>query len=855
MTVYLRALKCLLPALATLLLVHPGRAADPEATATKSNLPSALNASTDQFTNQEDLKAAIDQLKENDQKKYPALYKLIDYAAPELLRNSNVVIWNAHQDWHDQAAKAVEELSTDQAVLEHCLDQGPPLAKRWAVNRCFTKNTLFPRVLAAAENTDDSTLIENALFILRAPYKQKLLTELRGRQQKDPYILELIYPNEADFNERLAALLRDKDENIRAKALLLIGADGQLGLAQKLNHAFNGEVFREIVKLSNAPSAKERALAAYALTRMRLYDPPVVKEVFLRLAKDKDEDVRWRVGNGLLEQRGDAEVNQVFEELLKDPSPLVQYMTIISLPDRTKYLKQLEGLKAVQAKLMPEGAYPVNAAQLAAACPKISPPRQFLLPCREKNLETKRDISEQIHDRCQIIRQYAAALRLEGNEKQAASVESRLSASLAPLDKKNWSVRPDEKIICVVSANGEGSDSTETIYNRTVQVRNAGSHVTLMLLAGAMGGTHWHVEIANGTVLDKIILSGNGNSKTTVTGNFPKATPVIQKAAKGNFLTFWLPYGETTEAERGRLAAFLAQHKWPAADTVQLIKPEDPSDEETLPIVVGKENLHWRQSRAFQKLTALYFEAELFWYKKFGTTCDAHFPMLVGRPVKTDVYPPDSYDPGWYAHHEAKAARMPARSDGYSRKSYDFISYNPQTEEYYLTDEHQQILSVNKLGKEVLITPSNLQELLKTKYIGGLVFDTKRKRLLATGNGSAIAFDPQTRAWTKLDWKPGTINLACYNAQDDSLYARSGDTVFKLNAENGNILLSGKLPMSEEILFHQIYIEGDYLYAVSPMFAVANGMLQLVTIVDIRDGTIVAQGDCNFAPLAVSQGQ
>jgi HEAT repeat protein len=76
---------------------------------------------------------------------------------------------------------------------------------------------------------------------------------------------------------------------------------------------------------------------------MRQLDLDRSREVFLHLATDPDEDVRWRVAGGLVGQFEREDVKSVIATLLNDKSLSVRYMTILAVGPE-KFVKELQEL-------------------------------------------------------------------------------------------------------------------------------------------------------------------------------------------------------------------------------------------------------------------------------------------------------------------------------------------------------------------------------------------------------------------------------------------------------------------------------------------------------------------------------
>lgn len=309
---------------------------------------------------------------------YKALCRLIDYAAPELLRVGSIFFLTEHNDWINKAAAAVRAQAKNQQALIYCLEHGSDTAKQWVITRTEFNSSLLPYIADVAISPQSNSFTKQAaLAKLKGIPQYAQLLKQRAHDEQDPHALEPLLLNEGDFNNALTKLLFNPDAKIRGFALLFIGSDGRMGLDPKPNHSFNESVFDRIIVLTRSKSSEERANAAYALTRMRTYDPDQVREAFLGLARDADDNVRWRVADGLFEQRDLPEVKKVLNELsTNDPSPLVRRMTrLVHLDSKTA------------GGISPNG-FPVTVDSPASATwvrPKVVD--QFCLPNRSTKVE------------------------------------------------------------------------------------------------------------------------------------------------------------------------------------------------------------------------------------------------------------------------------------------------------------------------------------------------------------------------------------------------------------------------------------------------------------------------------------
>jgi HEAT repeat protein len=160
-------------------------------------------------------------------------------------------------------------------------------------------------------------------------------------------------------------LLKDVNYEVRDGALLFIGFNSNRAPMWQID--FDRSIFDATVELTTSESAKERAAAAYALMEMRKLDMRRSRESFLQMAEDDSEDVRWRIAWGLTDQLEREDVQAVIADLLKDPSPLVRYMTILVVGPE-KYLDELKALA--------QGTYSKVAAQASESSSNYRKPKK-----------------------------------------------------------------------------------------------------------------------------------------------------------------------------------------------------------------------------------------------------------------------------------------------------------------------------------------------------------------------------------------------------------------------------------------------------------------------------------------------
>jgi HEAT repeat protein len=151
----------------------------------------------------------------------------------------------------------------------------------------------------------------------------------------------------ASFERRLLKLLNDPVENVRKESLQFIG--GNHDRAEVWQFRCDNQVYDRVVELTQSKSATERGAAVYALVDIRKRNLDRSREVMLRLLDDPSSDVRWRLAFGLIDQVDPPDVHAAIDKLLKDPVPLVRYMTIIAVGSE-KHRTELQQLTTCDDK-------------------------------------------------------------------------------------------------------------------------------------------------------------------------------------------------------------------------------------------------------------------------------------------------------------------------------------------------------------------------------------------------------------------------------------------------------------------------------------------------------------------------
>ena len=751
------------------------------------------------FKTEAEVKSEIAKLNSNDdQTRYQSLYKLIDYASPELFRVGSVFFLTEHPDWVNAAADAVRKRSRDEKTLSYCLSHGNRLAKKWAI-RNSPEGKLIPQLTELAISDPDNSVRIAALGKIPLPQQQKVRDLLRTKRQTDPYVLESMYKNEADFDGKLLELLKDPNEDIRKSCLLFIGGDGKVGLFPQPKHTFSIGIFSEIVRLTSAKNGSERAAAAYALDRVSAFDPTIAQAVFLRLAKDPDPDIPWRSAAALKNLGG-----QKASAGVSDTADLNSFL----------------GLHSVR-----QTAY----------------------------RRTKADLKNNM---CTAIRAHIESLKQNHHEAQAAQLEKRLSLYLSDLGaQSNYQQirqeldKANSSDVYVVSAYFSAfTDIGKKPWDRQVRVCDTGAPVSLMLLCGDQEGARWKVIVDPGVNLKSIILSGNGSERTSVSGNYASTTKIVRTDQKGQSL--YVGYQESNPNEiqpSERLKAFSSYMNNQLPLTIQLrVDPFHGPASSSKPIVVGRESPEWKESLSYNLIERLYKEAIAEKNKDFRENFNLEFPVLLACPTSD----------GWYPNQDKYLGRSnhlgvvsKTKLTGVDNNA-DFVglAIAPRTQQTFYASR-KQVYSLDAQGVAKSILPAEMSKIFESDVVRGIAFDSKRNRLIIPSSKIVLAYSPVTKKWSTLSFADGAKNIVTYNASDDSLYSRDEDYVCRLNPETGALIQYGYLPMGESTFLKQVFAQGNYIVLISEPYRAPKGLQQLATVVDKRDGNILYQDAFNFVPI------
>jgi HEAT repeats len=255
-----------------------------------------------------------------------------------------------------QAADAVQKQITIETIGE-ALDSTDPKLQFWGVffwrgdpdlqnNGSDEWMSLLPKIEKVAVAGDRTARGMAIQRLQRFPEYHEFLSGRIDVETSPEILMRLVYRTEkAEFgrqlNPLLLKLLKDVNGEVRHGVLLFIGFNSNRAPIWQID--FDKSIFDATVELTTSESAKERAAAAYALREIRKLDMRRSRESFLQMAEDDSEDVRWRSAWGLTDQLEREDVQAVIADLLKDPSPLVGYMTILAVGPE-KYLKELKAL-------------------------------------------------------------------------------------------------------------------------------------------------------------------------------------------------------------------------------------------------------------------------------------------------------------------------------------------------------------------------------------------------------------------------------------------------------------------------------------------------------------------------------
>ncbi len=841
------------------------------------------SAEQSDFSSEKQLKTEISKLQKKETRK-DSLFRLINFAATELFPSGSVFYLSDHEDWVKMAAAAVNKLAKNDEALTLCLEEGDHTSKLWAIRNVAGNPKFIKALESIAEFDTDSSVRKQALKALPKADSARLTTRLKKTPPKDPYVLESLFEDEASFNTQLAAVLQSANGESRIQILNFIGSDGLLGLNPTPKHAFSSEVFNAVIRSCKAENIKERAAAAYALDRLKKFDPAESKKVFLELSRDSEPDVRWRAAKALSNQRGDKAVDEMFGRLQQDESSLVRSMTTNFATENkqtpeelAKSSNEIEKLdkdnpakdapndgtpdKDIQTKTSdkPTQVVPVNSAAAAAWIGRKDVPAQFLLPDPPRPNASKRSTVEQTQEFISFINKYIDEIKAEQPDKSyelKRSLEARMASAseeshFAEIRKlinqtKGNENTPDLYVVNVVS---EDWPRTDNVYTRSVHLTKTGAPVVLALMAGDQEGTQWTLTVDEGVELKKIILSGNGVRNSTVAGNFPKSIPVLSKENDDSTFTVWVPDEQNFELTNRR-EAFFSSHFGLSPTTIQNRK--DKGHQPRATIVVGNSESDWCESLTKELLKPLYLEAKDYENNKFASSFEYEFPMLIATPVHETWNSSLAFNTGWCTHLKGTLKTPINKISPLHAFEYAGLTYDPNSETYFFATRKQAYI-IDATGDCTPIFSDEQAKEFEKDTLRGIVVDTRRNRLLLSSGKKTFAYDLSLKKLTELNFNRYSSNLACYDANDDILYARDGNVVFRINPEDGSLLSQGYLPISSNEILKEMHSDGNNFVFTSSGFATAGGAKQIATVIDKRDGSIMYQSDCVFTPIKTDQ--
>jgi hypothetical protein len=274
-----------------------------------------------------------------------ALARLITFASPKLYQVGSMIFINSDPKidaLQDKAAKTVRE-HTNIETIEAALDSSDPELQFWGVICWRGGNgsqggapdqwlSLLPKIKKLAIDGDERTR-SFAIQRLQLVSEGKGFLAERLKVETSPDIIaKLVYQQDrAEFSRRLnpllLKLLDHTDEVVRRQTLDYIGSNYLSAEMWQID--FDVAIFDKTLEKTFVESERERASAVNGLTGIRNLDLTRSREAFIRLAKDESDDVRSRIAWGFRDQLQHEDVKPVIANLLKDSSPIVQYMTIL----------------------------------------------------------------------------------------------------------------------------------------------------------------------------------------------------------------------------------------------------------------------------------------------------------------------------------------------------------------------------------------------------------------------------------------------------------------------------------------------------------------------------------------------
>lgn len=696
------------------------------------------------YKTEKELDNDIRRLNSRGAEKYAALNRLIDYGAPSLLRVGSVFMQVKHNDWVEKAANAVNEFQKDMPTNIYCLKHGNCTAKVWAFRNNQESKNLLPLIeqLAIDDASDSDTKILALERLALEPSYAQFLKD-RAKVEKNAFVLEVLLPNENEFNAALVKALKSKDEKTRISALKLIGCDGLGGVTPTPRHSFNSQVHDEIVKLSSSASADERSNASFALTRMVSRNP------------------------------------------------------------------------------------------------------QFFLPDRYDKLELKTSADELIRQQIEIVQNYIDGQGIKSDELKAKF--DRCIKNMKEPSKRTSSDQPDVFVVTapfMPKSEAEISDKDKAVPQEiTVEIENTGAPILLSLQGGGRTGKNWKVVLQPGANLRKIVLTGNDLSKTTVHGNYSKDVEISSPEADPN-RTYHYTSKYSPEAERGMLEKFcMAVFKQPPT-TVQQI-PEPQNDMHKQSVKIGPSDKDWYESFKLAQIKPIFELAEKNKNEKWLANYKSSGPhaVLLGTPSDSSGGDRIDYHVGKLNNLQASVTQRLSQPE--DDPFYRQIAFDPKRNECYLLGV-SGIVKVSA-GKETLLVPSKRYGSKETDRVCGIVFDSKRDRLVVSRDKlkEVSILNPVNQTWSKMSFER-TFGDATYSAADDSIYIYSDTHITRVDAGNGKVIEEGILPLPESEQAFQVFVDNKYAIAISRLLPCKGGFEQIARVIDKRDGTICYKDRCYF---------
>jgi hypothetical protein len=281
---------------------------------------------------------------------------LLRFAGPDL-RDGSVVFVTAHPELNalmDRARDAANQ-AADVKTVTAALASPDRALRKWGISRFGNRLAptqdwapLLPQIEELAAGDDPEIRSAAIGPLAHFPGTEGFLDRRFAVENSAFLLMGLLHSRDiwgAQFNARFlprfVQLLDALDEAVRDEALNFIGCSGIWAEMYKV--PFGRDVFDKVLEATRSRSAKERFLAVFALCELRHIDPEASRKAFLRLVNDPAEDVRWRLGFGLVDQQGREDVKQAIAKLVNDQSPLVRYMTILAAGPK-KYIPQMQEL-------------------------------------------------------------------------------------------------------------------------------------------------------------------------------------------------------------------------------------------------------------------------------------------------------------------------------------------------------------------------------------------------------------------------------------------------------------------------------------------------------------------------------